>query len=110
MNLSLIKEYHENLPTDIAKDIALDRLSRLGLSHIAYKRNPVYHPKNAFARWSYAVLWLKNAMILIDRPYKIIHHMKNIHYIIGLLNTIDDLFLNCHIYDFSWMKEKYGDL
>jgi ABC-type phosphate/phosphonate transport system ATPase subunit len=110
LNLSLIKEYHENLPKNIAKDIALDRLSRLGLSHIAYKRNSGLSPEERFCAMLLRCTMVKNAMILIDRPYKIIHHMKNVRYIIDLLTSIDDLFLNCHIYDFSWMKEKYGDL
>ena len=54
---------------------------------------------------------VKDAMILIDRPFRIIPHLKDIQfYSSTALKKIDDLYVSCHIYDYQWMKEKYGDL
>jgi hypothetical protein len=53
---------------------------------------------------------VKDAMILIDRPFRIIPHLKDVQFITTALKKIDDLYVSCHIYDYQWMKEKYGDL
>ncbi len=110
MNIALIKEYHENMRKEQAQQIALDCLSRLGLSQIAHKRNPALSPDERFCVMLLRAAMVKDAMIVIDRPFKIIPHLKNIKYLISVLKQIDDLYLNCHIYDYSWMEEKYGDL
>jgi len=48
MNISLIKQYHENMPMAQAHDIAITALQRLGLEHIAYKRNPSLNNEERF--------------------------------------------------------------
>jgi len=53
---------------------------------------------------------VRDALVIIDRPLKIVPHMKNIDYIFQALKNIENLYLNCHIYDYDWMREKYGEL
>jgi ABC-type nitrate/sulfonate/bicarbonate transport system ATPase subunit len=93
-----------------ARQIALESLTRLGLAHIANKRNPALSPEERFCVMLLRAAMVKDAMLLIDRPFQIIPHLKNIHYIVDILKIIDDLYLSCHIYDYSWMEDKYGDL
>ncbi len=110
MNIALIKEYHENMPKRHAESLSVKYLERLDLAHIAYKRNPDLSSEERFCVMLLRAAMVKDAMILIDQPFKIIPHLKNSDYVMMALKKIDDLYSNCHIYDYNWMKEKYGDL
>ncbi len=110
MNIALIKEYHENMPRHQAEQLAVAYLQRLDLEQIAYKRNPSLTQEERFCAMLLRAAMVQDAMIVIDQPFKIIPHLKNIQYVKAALQKIDDLFLNCQIYDYTWMEEKYGDL
>jgi len=110
MNVALIKEYHENMPKHQAERLSLEYLDRLGLESIAYKRNPALNPEERFCVMLLRAVMVRDAMILIDRPFRLIPHLKDVQYIKEVLKKIDDLYLSCHIYDYKWMEEKYGDL
>jgi len=110
MNISLIKQYHENMPQKQAQQIVLQVLERLGLTHIANKRNPSLTSEERFCVMLLRAVMVRDALVLIDRPFKIIPHLKDIDYIFQTLKKIDDFFVTCHIYDYQWMAEKYGEL
>jgi len=110
MNIALIKEYHENMPRHQAEQLAVAYLQRLDLEQIAYKRNPSLTQEERFCALLLRAAMVQDAMIVIDQPFKIIPHLKNIQYVKTALQKVDDLFLSCQIYDYTWMEEKYGDL
>lgn len=110
MNIALIKQYHENMPKKEARQLALDVLGRVGLEHIASRRNPVLTPEERFCVMLLRAAMMKNAILVIDRPFKMIPHLKTSQYTATVLKKIDDLYVSCHIFDYSWMEEKYGDL
>ncbi|GAB6272930.1 MAG: hypothetical protein PHH96_01330 [Smithellaceae bacterium] len=110
MNIALIKQYHENMPKRRAQRMVVEYLQRLGVGDIAYKRNPVLTQEERFCAMLLRAAMVKDAMILIDQPFKIIPHLKDVRLIVAALKKIDDLYLSCHIYDYKWMEEKYGEL
>jgi len=110
MNIALIKQYHENMPRREAERLAVEYLKRLDLGHIAHKRNPALSPEERFCAMLLRAAMVKDAMILIDQPFKIISHLKNTQFITAALKKIDDLYVSCHIYDYQWLEEKYGEL
>ena len=110
MNIALIKQYHENMHKDAARQLALDVLKRVNLEHIALKRNPALVPDDRFCVMLLRAAMMKDSTIVIDRPFQIVPHWKTAQYIANVLKIIDDLYSSCHIYDYSWMEEKYGDL
>ena len=110
MNIALIKQYHENMSLAKVEPIVFSALRRLNLEKIAYKRNPDLNDEERFFAMLLRAAMVRNALVVIDRPFKIVPHMKNIDYILQALKNIEDLYLNCHIYDYEWMKEKYGAL
>lgn len=110
MNIALIKQYHENMPKHQAQQLAVNSLERIGLEHIAYKRNPALTPEERFGAMLLRAAMVKDAMILIDKPFEIIPYLQDFQTIKDLLKKIDDLYLSCHIYDYKWMREKYGEL
>lgn len=110
MNIALIKEYHENMPKQQARRLTLEYLERVGLGQIAYKRNPALNPEERFCAMLLRAAMVQDAMILIDQPFKIIPHLKDVQFITTALKKIDDLYLSCHIHDYKWMEEKYGEV
>jgi hypothetical protein len=110
MNIALIKQYHENMPLTKVEPIILSALRRLDLEHIAYKRNPDLNDEERFFAMLLRAAMVQDALVVIDRPFKIVPHLKNIDYIFQALKNIEDFYFSCHIYDYEWMKEKYEAL
>jgi ABC-type nitrate/sulfonate/bicarbonate transport system ATPase subunit len=110
LNIALIKEYHENISISQADNIAFTALQRLGLGHIGDKRNPSLSDEERFCAMLLRAAMVRDAVIVIDRPFKMIPHLKDIGYVLQVLEKIDDLYSICHIYDYKSMEEKYGAL
>jgi ABC-type lipoprotein export system ATPase subunit len=110
LNIALIKQYHENIPVVQTEEIVLNALQRLDLSRIAYKRNPALSDEERFCVMLLRAAMLSDALIIIDRPFKIMPHLKNVNYIFQALGKIEDLYRSCQIYDYKWMSDKYGAL
>lgn len=110
MNIALIKKYHENMPRQQAERLAVHCLGRIGLEHIAYKRDPALTLEERFGVMLLRAAMVRDAMILMVKPFELIPHLKDIEMVTTMLKTIDDLYESCHIYDYQWMTEKYGDL
>ena len=110
MNISLIKQYHENMPMSQAHDIAIRALQRLGLEHIAYQRNPSLNNEERFCVMLLRAVMVHDAIVIIDRPFKIIPQLNKVNFFLDTLKKIEDFYINCHIYDYKWMAERYGDL
>jgi len=108
MNIALIKQYHENMPRPQAESMALNALQRLDLMEIAYKRNPSLTNEERFCVLLLRACMVKDAIVMIDRPYKIIPHLQDSDFIFQTLKKIDDFYATCHIYDYKWMAGKYG--
>ncbi len=70
MNIALIKQYHENMPRIQAEKFVLNALQRLDLAHIAYKRNPALTDEERFVVLLLRAAMVKDALIIIDRPFK----------------------------------------
>jgi ABC-type sugar transport system ATPase subunit len=110
MNIALIKQYHENMPRLQAENMALNALQRLDMAQIAYKRNPSLTNEERFCVFLLRACMVKDAIVIIDRPFKIIPHLQDIDFIFRTLKKIDDFYVTCHIYDYKWMAEKYGEI
>jgi ABC-type lipoprotein export system ATPase subunit len=110
LNIALIKQYHENMPRGEAEHTAVKALQRLNLGHIAYKRNPALNNEERFCAMLLRASMVRDALIIIDRPFKIIPHLKDVDYIFQALKKIEDFYISCHIYDYEWVAEKYGAL
>lgn len=90
--------------------MAINALQRLGLEDIAFKRNPDLTNEERFCAMLIRASMVRDASIIIDRPFKIIPHLKDVDYIFQVLKKMEDLYSSCHIYDYEWLAEKYGAL
>jgi len=98
------------MPRQGAERLSLEYLGRLGIAEIVHKRNPALTHEERFCVMLLRAAMVHEAMILIDRPFLIVPHLKDVQFITDALKKIDDLYISCHIYDYKWMKDKYGDL
>ena len=110
MNIVLIKAYHENMPQHQTRKLAAEYLERLNLGSLAHRRNADLMPEERFCVMLLRAAMMKDAIILIDQPFKMMPHLQDIQLIVSALKKIDDLYLSCHIYDYQWMEAKYGEL
>jgi ABC-type lipopolysaccharide export system ATPase subunit len=110
MNIALIKQYHENMPIAQAEQMVFDVLRRFDLERIAYKRNPDLTNEERFYVMLLRAVMVRDALVIIDRPFKIIPHLNNMDNIFQALKNIEDFYLSCHIYDYEWMAGKYEAL
>ena len=78
MNISLIKQYHENMPQKQAEQIVLQVLERLGLTHIANKRNPSLTSEERFCVMLLRAVMVRDALVLIDRPLKLSRTLRTL--------------------------------
>jgi ABC-type lipoprotein export system ATPase subunit len=108
-NISLILEYHGGIPTKKAIDIALVRLSLIGMEEIANKREPHISHRERFA-----TMFLRASIVpcevLIDRPFLILETDKDADFIYEVLTKTADFYKTVAVFDFSWNKERYGEL
>lgn len=110
MNIALIKQYHENISRISAEKMVLDALKRLDLENIAYLRKPSLTNVERFCVLLLRACMVRDALIIIDRPFKIIPHLQDADFIFQTLKKIDDFYTTCYIFDYQWMADKYGEI
>ncbi len=94
----------------MARQTAITALHRLGMEHIAHKRNPSLNNEERFCVMLLRAVMVRDAIVIIDRPFRIIPQLNKINFFIDTLKKIENLYKNCHIFDYQWMSERYGDL
>lgn len=108
VNISLIKQYHENLPKKTAKRLCLQYLQRFRMEHIADKRNSALTHKERFIVMLLRAAMVKDSCIVLDRPFMIIPDVQDDRFIYDALQIISDSFKECHTFDYTWFKDRYG--
>jgi hypothetical protein len=48
-----------------------------------------------------------DAIIVIDRPFKILPELQNSQFIFDSIRVIDDLYRESRIFDYIWFKDRY---
>jgi ABC-type transporter Mla maintaining outer membrane lipid asymmetry ATPase subunit MlaF len=106
-NIALIKQYHGGLSVSEAEDIAIMRLKKLHLEGIAAKRNPVLLEEQRFCVMVLRAVMVEDSVVVIDRPFKIMPDLDDTRFIRDVLTSVDDMFQECHIFDYLWNEKRY---
>ena len=107
VNIALIKQYHENLPVDQAAEMARQLLRRFDMEPIFYKRNPHLTEEERFCAMLLRAAMVPQGILIIDRPFEILTSHGESHFLYKALDTVNDLFTKCYIFDYTWQKQKY---
>ncbi|MDO8720949.1 MAG: hypothetical protein Q7J31_01815 [Syntrophales bacterium] len=108
-NIALIYEYHRNIPEKKAEVFVIECLKRYGLENIAHKRNAFLSEEDRFYVMLLRAAMLPDAVIVIDRPFKIMPYLKDTSFIYDALEKVDDFFALCYIFDYAQDKNRYGN-
>lgn len=106
-NIALIIQYHGDVPVGEAEDRVLSYLKRFHLESIARKRNPSLSDRERFCAMLARALMVDFAVVVIDRPLKLLPDLEDNRFFYNTLNTVSDLFTECHILDYKWNRHHY---
>jgi len=107
INIALIKQYHQNLPREAAEEEVMGYLKRYQLEKLANKRNPALTHKQRFCVMLLRAAMVAEAVVIIDRPFKLLAELHDSFFIYDSLNIIDDLYDKSYIMDYVWFKDRY---
>ncbi len=107
-NIALIRQYHQNMPSDDAKNLALELLSRMDMESISEKRNSALTTEERFYAMTLRAAMVRDAVLVLDRPFAILTNLRDGKFIMDTLQRIDDLIAEVHIFDYSWAESCYG--
>ncbi|MFA4915982.1 MAG: hypothetical protein WC560_04850 [Syntrophales bacterium] len=88
--------------------MTLGYLQRLGLEELAYKKNHVLTCEERFYVMLLRAAMVTDAVIIVDRPFKIVPDITDTIFICRALKTIDDLFTKCYILDYISHRDRYS--
>jgi len=83
-------------------------LDRLALTPIAELRSPALSAEQRFCVMLLRAAMVQGAIVVLDRPFAILPHIRNGRFIMETLRKLDDMIVETHIFDYSWEKERYG--
>jgi hypothetical protein len=92
-NIALIRQYHENMPWEEAKRLALD---------------PSLAADERFCIMLIRAAMVRDAVVVLDRPFRIFPDLSDGRFFKDSLRKVDDLIAEAHIFDYNWEKERYG--
>ena len=107
-NIALIRQYHENTPREEAKALAVDILERFGLGEISEKRIFSLKTEELFCVMIIRAAMVRDAVVVLDRPFRILPDHRDGRFFTDALRKIDDLIAEAYIFDYSWEKGRYG--
>ncbi|MFC1839919.1 hypothetical protein ACFL1N_10080 [Thermodesulfobacteriota bacterium] len=109
-NITLIPQYHRNMPLKQAETIVDDLLSRFGMVSIADRRIIKLSPEELFCVMLLRAAMVEDAVLVLDRPFSILTNIMEDHFIMDSLQSVDDLFTEAYIYDCIWRRLRYRRL
>jgi ABC-type lipoprotein export system ATPase subunit len=107
-NIALIRQYHENTPMEEAKAFAVGLLRRFGLAGISEKRKSALKTEELFCAMLIRAAMVRDAVVVLDRPFRILPDRRDGRFFTDALRKIDDLIAEAHVFDYNWEKERYG--
>ncbi len=84
-------------------------LEKMDVTHIAEKRNPALTHEERFCAMVLRAVMVEENCVVIDRPFTIMPDLKDSRYVSDILHTVNDLLHECHIFDYIWHRDRYGE-
>ena len=106
-NITLIPQYHRNMPRQEARSLIFDLLGRFDLAEIAEKRNTALTAEERFCGMLLRAAMVREAVVVLDRPFSILADHRSARFLTDALRKVHDMIAETHIFDYSWDKERY---
>jgi ABC-type nitrate/sulfonate/bicarbonate transport system ATPase subunit len=82
-------------------------LRRYQLDTVAYKRNPALTAEQRFRVMLLRATMVAKAVVVIDRPFRLMPALQDSRFIDDSLHLISDLYERSYIFDYIWFKDRY---
>ena len=109
-NITLIPQYHRNMPLKQAEALTDDLLQRFGMASIAGRKITTLSPEELFYVMLLRAAMIEDAVLVLDRPFSILTNIMEDQFIMDSLQSVDDLFTEAYIYDCIWRRLRYRRL
>jgi len=106
-NIALIGQYHDGMSQREGKDLVLSYFERLELQGCEEKRGSQLSAEERFSVMFLRASMINDAIILICDPFRLLPHHVNVSFIYNILKSLDDLYTQCHIFDYTSNKDRY---
>jgi hypothetical protein len=85
-------------------------LGRFGLAGLSEKRRSALKPEELFWVLLIRAAMVRDAVVVLDRPFRILPDRRDGRFFTDALRKMDDLIAEAHIFDYSWEKVRYGTM
>jgi ABC-type lipopolysaccharide export system ATPase subunit len=106
-NIALIRFYHYSESRLQAKKRVLGLLGRFQKMEIADLRIAALDHRERFLVKLLRAAMVQDALIVIDRPFRLVPDLPDAEIIEDSLTRIDELYFSCRIFDYSWNQDRY---
>jgi len=96
------------MPAEEARAFAVELLSRMDMEAVSGKRNSALTTEERFCAMLLRAAMIRDALIVLDRPFNILTNLRDGTFIMDSLHRIDDLIAEVYIFDYSWAESCYG--
>lgn len=110
INVALIRQYHENMRRDAAYSLVMELFTLFDLEEIPRKRPSELDKKQLFLVKLLRACMVRDAYIVIDRPFLMVPEEKDISFLIRHLRLVEEHYRHCQIIDYALFKERYHTL
>jgi len=107
LNIALIRLYHFNENTRKARKRVLELLNRFQKIETADLRIAALDHRERFLVKLLRAAMVPDALIVIDRPFRLVPDLPDAEMIQDSLKRIDELYQSCQIFDYRWNRDRY---
>ncbi|OPY89995.1 MAG: hypothetical protein A4E72_00884 [Syntrophus sp. PtaU1.Bin208] len=106
-NIALIRFYHFNERRLPVRKRVLGLLNRFQKMEIADLRIAALDHRERFLVKLLRASMVQDALLLIDRPFRLVPDLPDAEMIEDSLAQIEELYTSCQIFDYAWNRERY---
>ncbi len=107
LNIALIRLYHFNEGSMRTRKRTLELLNRFQKIEIADLRIAALDQWELFLVKLLRAAMVQDALIVIDRPFRLVPDLPDAEMIQDSLDRIDEFYESCQIYDYVWNRDRY---
>ena len=109
-NCALILMFRRRMKKKAANETVMTGLEALGLAGLADRRNPDLTDEERFAVLVLRAVMVENNAVAIDRPFQIVPDSADASFIRRTLSLLKDRLHECVVFDYTWNRERYGEV
>jgi len=108
-NIALITRYHCNVKSTQVMPVIEKLMEETGIIHLKGQRLFGMNKNHIFIAKFLRACMVKDAVIVIDRPFEMLSGEKSFDIVTETLASIENMYNSCKVLDYEWHKNFYGN-